>query len=84
MNINNTINLPYKEKGTLYTPYKRLQVHHCYIGFQIKTGLYINHVAVYVSSSVKLPSQGLSINHPSLMTPQLYDEEKGSLHPSKT
>lgn len=34
----------------------------------------------YVSSSVKLPSQGLSINPLSLMTAWFYDEEEGSLH----
>lgn len=44
----------------------------------------------YVSSFVKLPSQGLSINPPSLMTAQFFDEEEEeeqeerSLHPSKT
>lgn len=42
----------------------------------------------YVSSSVKLPFQGLSINPASLMTVQLLDEEEeeeeGSLHLSKT
>lgn len=38
----------------------------------------------YVSSSVKLPSQGLSINRPSPKTAHLYDKDKGSLDPSKT